>query len=246
MSVHFDARACGPHAWRSWLKTTGAVLGRLPMEGWAWFAAVVLLSEVLFQAAPWAALGLVSALTFSMRRPVGLVVSSLLSSQPLSWSALVSIGKSGWSSGQTWLVGIGFGLGCLLGASAPTSLSAPWFVAWALAGWLVLSVRPWGPIGLVGELVSQGCPPLQAFDLQGRAVLRNLPSFLGMAAGWFLALVFLMALGLWGVPGVLVLFAPATLGWLVLMRCVYLDVFGGGLSLASRAVAKAPASVALG
>jgi len=246
MSVHFDARACGPQAWMAWLKTTGVVLGRLPVEGWAWFATVVLLSEVLFQTAPWAAFGVVSALTFSLRRPVGLVVSSLLTSQPLSWSSLVTLGKSGWSSGQTWLVAVGFGLGCVMGAAAPPSLSAPWFVCWALAGWLVLSLRPWGPVGLVGELVSHGCPPLQAFDLQGRAVLRNLPSFLGMASLWFGALVILLGLGLWGVPGVLVLFAPATLGWLVLMRCVYLDVFGGGLSIEARAAVRAPAMPAVG
>lgn len=240
MSSRFDARPCGPDAWLVWFKATGTVFGRLPVEAWGSLVALAVLTEVVFQAIPLLGLGLVAALTFALRRPLALVAAGLLSGQRLSGAQVWALGRAGWSRTST-TVGLGLlVLTGLLALEVPDGLPGPWFVCWVMGGWCMLCLRPWGPVGLVGDLIAAGCPPLPAFALQSRAVLANLKSFMVLAGVWFLALPVGVGLSWWGVEGVLAVFVPATLGWLVLMHCVYQDVFGGGLSVGARA----PAAVA--
>lgn len=243
MSSRFDARPCGPGAWRVWFKATGTVFGRLPVEAWGALVALAVLTEVIFQAIPLLGLGVVMTLTFALRRPLALVAAGLLSGQRLSWPQVWALGRSGWARTTTTL-----GLGVLVFAGllalwVPNGLPGPWFVCWVLGGWCMLCLRPWGPVGLVGDLVADGCPPLQAFALQSRAVMANLKSFLVLGGVWFLALPVVVGISWWGIQGVLAVFVPATLAWLVLMHCVYQDVFGGGLSVGVRAPASAPRGV---
>lgn len=247
MSNAFDARPCGRGAWRSWLKAAGIALARLPLEAWAVVLVLGVGAELVFRLVPLLGLGLVASLTFGLRRPVALVAQALLAGQRLSLQQIGALGRAGWSSGATWLVLSVLVFSGGLSLWVPDGPPAPWFVAWVLGGWCVLCLRPWGPVGLIGELVAAGCPPLLAFSLQGRAVIRNLDSFLMLGGVWFGALPVVVGLSWLGLPAVLGLFLPATLAWLVVMHAVYQDVFGGGLSIGARApVLSAPARAVLG
>ncbi len=247
MPSSFDARSCGPAAWKAWLRTTGTLLRRFPLSGWLAVVGVVLSVEGLFSVLPSVGLGLVCALVLVARGPLGAIAQALIDGQRLGVIELVGLARLGWNPSSTWVF-----LGALLVAGvaesfAPVIPPGPSLFAGWVVGWAMLSLRPWGPLGFVNDLVEQGCPPLQAFALQSSGFYKNLFSFLVLFIMWILVLPGLVVLHLLDVPMAFGLFVPLTVAWLFLVRCIYLDVFGGGVSLKAQApVSMLSARAALG
>ena len=241
MTFSVGPRDCGRHAWLEWVSAIGHIGRRLPWEGWVTLGLAAVGLGML--SATWPSFLLLMVLWgCAARRPIHAWVDRARQATVLPSVEALELARKAWPKWAGWKASVAVAIIalCVEVLSRVFATPIPLAVGQALllGLWVPWVFRPWGPVGFVGSLVAEGCPPLQAHRLQVRAVLQNKVSLGCLTLGWFALLIALFQAP-WATP-------VAWGAWAVMTRVAFLDIFKGGWSMArlTQPVASPSAQVA--